>query len=360
MSLKTLLPANRLPRQVAERAVLNPFWLEKRILVTGGAGFIGSHLVERLSAGGARLVRVADNLERGRIDYIKESMGRANVDFRHVDLRDGAEARTACAGIDVVFHLASKVGGILYYVERPGEVFRDNTLIDQNVWSASISRQVPYYLYASSAHIYPIGLQSRPDAPPIVENQAYPADPELSYGWAKLLGEKLIQYSVAQGCTTRATIPRLIGSYGPNQDLDVATGSAIPVFCRRAIEYPTRGPFIVLGTGAETRSFHYVSDTIDAILLAVEALVTQPEMPPFNLGGEGRVTIREIAETIISISGKLIEIQWDSTHPTVVWGQSFNCRLARELLAGWTPKVSLRDGLEQCYRHIESRLARSG
>ena len=340
--------------------MLNPFWLDKKILVTGGAGFIGSHLVERLSAGGARLVRVADNLERGRIDNVRESIARPNVDFRQVDLRDRDQAHTVCDGIDVVFHLASKVGGIQYYVERLGEVFRDNSLIDQNVWSASISQDVAYYLYTSSAHIYPIGLQMTPDAPPIVEAQAYPADPELSYGWAKLLGEKLIQYSIEQDCITRAVIPRLIGSYGPNQDFNLATGSAIPVFCRRAIEYPARGPFIVLGTGAETRSFHFVQDTIDALLLAVEALVTRPDMPPFNLGSEGRVTIREIAETIISISGKRIEIQWDTSHPTVIWGQSFDCSLAAELLADWKPKVTMRQGLEQCYRHIEARLASSG
>jgi len=335
---------------------MTSFWTDKRVLVTGGAGFIGSHLTARLLAEGARLVRAVDNLERGRLEYIQPSLAQPNFEFSQEDLRQPAVAQSACADIDVVFHLASKVGGIRYYLERPGEVFLDNTLIDHNVWSAALARQVPYYLYASSAHIYPIEAQMAPDAPPISEAQAYPASPELSYGWAKLMGEKLVQYSVQQGCLTRATLPRLIGSYGPNQDLDLATGSAIPVFCRRAIEYPARGPFIVLGTGAETRSFHFVSDTVDALLCAVEKLPDMPRMRAFNLGSEGRVTIREIAETIIAISGKPIEIVWDTTHPTAIWGQAFDCSLAAELLDGWRPKVSLRDGLERCYRHIEARL----
>jgi GDP-D-mannose 3', 5'-epimerase len=339
---------------------MSSFWTDKRVLVTGGAGFIGSHLVARLLNEGARQVRVVDNLERGRKEYLRASESHQNFEFRQEDLRNLPVAQAACQNVDVVFHLASKVGGIRYYVERPGEVFRDNTQIDHNTWSAALAQQVPFYLYASSAHVYPKELQSSPDALPIVESQVYPANPELSYGWAKLMGEQLIEYSVAQGCVTRVAIPRLIGAYGPHQDIDLQTGSAIPVFCRRAIEYPTRTPFIVLGTGAETRSFHYIDDTLDALLLAIEKLTVTPRMLPFNLGNEGRVTIHEIAETVIAISGKSIEIQWDTTQPTVIWGQAFNCSLAAQLLDGWHPQVSLREGLEHCYRYVEQRLKMHG
>jgi nucleoside-diphosphate-sugar epimerase len=335
---------------------MTSFWTDKRVLVTGGAGFIGSNLTARLLAEGARLVRAVDNLERGKMEYLQPSIDARNFEFQRADLRELPAALLACADMDVIFHLASKVGGIGYYLRNPGTVFVDNTLIDHNMWSAALQCQVPYYLYASSAHIYPIEAQMTPDAPPIREAMAYPANPELSYGWAKLVGEKMIQYSVAQGCSTRAALPRLIGAYGPNQDLDLATGSAIPVFCRRAIEYPAHGPFIVLGTGAETRSFHFISDTLDAMLLAVEKLPQVDQLPPFNLGNEGRVTIREIAETIIAISGKSIDIQWDTTHPTAIWGQAFDCALATQLLDGWRPRISLRQGLEACYRHIEARL----
>jgi nucleoside-diphosphate-sugar epimerase len=330
------------------------WWIGKKVLVTGGAGFIGSHLVPRLLMQGAK-VRAVDNLERGKLAYIQESL--PQIDFRRADLQDAAVCESACRDVEVVFHLASKVGGIGFYLQQAGEVFRQNTLIDHNVWSAALKHGVPYYFYASSAHVYPITLQETPDSPPIHENQAYPANPELSYGWAKLLGEKLIQFSIAQGCTSRAAIARLIGAYGPNQDLDLATGSAIPVFCRRALEYPSQGPFIVASGGTETRSYHFVSDTVDAILRAVEKLQDKTMVGPFNLGSEERISIGELARQIIAISGKPIEIVWQTNHPTAIWGQVLDCQLARELLDGWKPVVSMREGLQRCYEHIVGRLA---
>lgn len=335
---------------------MTAFWQDKRVLVTGGAGLIGSHLTKQLLVEGAQLVRAVDNLERGSLDFIREQQLHQNFEFVNADLRNQAAAWSVSEGIDVIYHLASKVGGIRYYIERPGEVFNDNVLIDHNVWSAARIHEIPYYLFASSAHVYPIDLQMSPDAPPILESQAYPANPELSYGWAKLMGEKLLLYAAEQGSKTHIAIPRLIGAYGPNQDIELATGSAIPVFCRRAIEYPKRKPFVVLGTGNETRSFHFISDTVNALIRAVEKLTNQKVLGPFNLGAEGRVTIREIAETVIAISGKSIEIHWDTTHPTAIWGQALDCSLAAQLLDGWYPKVSLYEGIEKCYRHIEERL----
>lgn len=330
------------------------WWKHRRVVVTGGAGFIGSNLVALLVREGAQ-VRVVDNLERGRNEYLAGILN--DIEFLHGDLKSAAVCESACCDADVVFHLASKVGGILYYMDRAGDVFRDNTLMDHNIWSAAIRASVPYFFYASSAHVYPGNLQQTPDAPLILEEQAYPASPELSYGWAKLIGEQLIQYTINQGdCNTRAAIARIIGSYGPNQDLDLATGSCIPVFCRRAIRYPDEGPFRVLGTGAETRSYHFVSDTIDAFLRSVQKLERSPLVGPFNLGSEERISIGDLAREVIAVSGKRINIDWDTSHRTLIWGQAVACGLASNLLDGWKPQVSLHDGLSICYEHISSRL----
>jgi nucleoside-diphosphate-sugar epimerase len=333
---------------------VKPWWTGRNVLITGGAGFIGSNLVSRLVAEGAK-VRVVDNLERGQMEYLASHL--SAIDFVNADLRDYDVCKNACHDIEVVFHLASKVGGIFYYIQQAGEVFRANTRIDQNMWTAALNRHVPYYFYASSAHIYPAELQTAPDSPPIREDQSVPANPQLSYGWAKFFGERLILFDIEQGTQTRASIGRIIGAYGPNQSIELATGSAIPVFCRRAIEYPLAGPFVVLGTGRETRSFHYVSDTIEAMLRAVEKLKDEKLVGPFNLGSEERISIGDLVREVIAISGKNIDITWDKSKPTAIWGQVLSCRLARELLDGWQPTVNLHDGLTTCYRHIASRVA---
>lgn len=331
------------------------FWRNRPVLITGGAGFIGSNLVERLVELMAR-VRVVDNLERGSLKYLEGVLDR--IDFRNGDLCQQDECINACEGIDVVFHLASKVGGITYYLRKPAEVLTKNVLMDINMLEAAKVCRVGYYLYASSAHVYPIELQQTPDAQPIKEEQAIPAHPELSYGWAKLLGDKEIEYTIAEGTDMKAAIVRLIGVYGPNQDLDLKTGSAIPVFTRRAIEYPKRKPFVVLGTGEETRSYCYISDVVDAMLLAVEKLDTHKLIGPINIGTGSRIKIMDLVEEIIRISGKDIEVVYDHSHPTVIWGQVLDCSKAKELLSNWVPGVSLCEGLEKVYQHITERLGK--
>lgn len=332
------------------------FWKGRKVLITGGSGFIGSNLAARLVALGSS-VRVADNLERGRLEFLQSVLDR--IEFLQLDLRDCSSCQRACAAQDVVFHLASKVGGISYYLEQPGKVMAQNLLLDINMWQAAQRAGVQFYLYTSSAHVYPRGLQGSPDSSLLREEDAYPADPELSYGWAKLMGERLIEYQVAEGSPLRAAIVRLIGVYGPHQDVDLATGSALPVFIRRAIEYP-RTPFVVFSSGRETRSYCYVDDVVEAMLRCVEKTQLQPVVGPLNIGREERATIGELAETIVAISGKDIKIQYDASRPTVIWGQTLDCSKARKLLERWQPKIPLAEGLRRTYADIASRLAAKG
>lgn len=331
------------------------FWKGKKILVTGGAGFIGSHVTERLVELGAT-VRAVDNLERGKLENIRSTINQ--IEFFERDLREKYACEEVCRSMDVVIHLASKVGGIKYYLQKPGQLILQNAQIDSFMLQASLQHGVDRYLYASSAHVYPIDRQLSPDASPLVEEDSVPAHPDLSYGWAKLLGEKQIEYSIAEGTKLKAAIVRLVGVYGENQELDLETGSAIPVFMRRAIEYPDHGPFVIWGTGEETRSYCYIDDVVEGLLRAVENLNTHQLLGPLNLGNEGRIRMGELAERIVQISGKEIEIIRDTSKPTLIWGQAVSCAKARKVLGGWEPRVSLDEGLRKTYGHLAKRLAK--
>lgn len=332
---------------------MNPiFWKNKEVLITGGAGFIGSNLAIRLVNIGCK-VTIVDNLWRGKEQYI-ESI-RDNIEFINGDLTDLQICRSSCKNKEIVFHLASQVGGIGYYLEKPGEVILQNTIMDANVIRSILELNIPKLFYASSAHIYPIELQLTPDSPAIKESDFIPAHPELSYGWAKLHAEHLIKNLIQEGRPFHAAVARLIGIYGIHQDIELATGSAIPVFCRKAIEYP-KIPFKIWGSGKETRSFCYIEDTLDAILQSVEKLDNTKLLGPYNLGAEGCISIEDLAQKIIRISGKNITLEKDISKGTVIWGQKVDCSLVTSLLDGWKPKWSLEAGLTEVYKYIEQRL----
>ena len=326
-------------------------WENKTIVITGGAGFIGSHLVKRLVDHGSRVI-VVDNLERGKLSSL--SSVKDKVGFFNKDLKNPSGLKDIFKGADVVIHLASKVGGIGVYTSRPYEVFNDMVQIDKNVLDAVLECGIENYFYASSAHVYPIQLQQTISPAAIKEKEAYPADPELSYGMAKLIGEKNIQYAQKEGKNLKAGIARFIGIYGEGQDYHLDTGSVIPVFSHRAIRYP-QVPFEVWGTGRETRSYCYVGDAVECILRMISKMEYDSLVGPLNVGKQEFVSIKEIAEKIIAISGKDITIKFDESKETLIWGQWCDCSAAKRIL-GWEAKTTFDDGLKIIYSDVKMRL----
>jgi GDP-D-mannose 3', 5'-epimerase len=335
---------------------MKQLWQNKLTAITGGAGFIGSNLAKELVRRGAR-VRIVDNLERGRLDNLVAI--REQVEFIRADLRTPEAARACLTGVDVVFHLAAQVGGIKVYLDKAGSVLNNNLLIDQNVFAAAVELKTPKLFYASSAHVYPGRLQQSPDAPALKEDDADPAEPILTYGWGKRIGEITLLSLAAECPWMNVSIARIMGAYGYNQDITLETGSVIPVFCHRAIIWPERSPFRIWGTGTETRSYVFIDDVVEGILQSMTSDQNRNITGPFNLAAEGRATIRDLANRIVALSGKSIPIEL-SPSPTAIWGQAADCSFATGLLNGWHAQVSLDDGLSKTYSDIRRQLSQSG
>lgn len=327
--------------------------IKNKFLITGGAGFIGSHLVKRLVSKGYQIT-VIDNLERGKLEFLDGVLDKIN--FVNEDLREYSLIEKYFENQDCVIHMASKVGGIGTYISKPYEVMSSNISIDSNVLNAIIKYKVEKYFYSSSAHVYPKNLQNLIDSPLLKEDDSYPADPGLSYGWSKLIGEISIKNAVQEHNFLKCSIARFIGIYGPNQDYDLNTGSVIPVFSHRAVKYP-KLEFKVWGTGIETRSYCYIEDALDCVELMIKKLDDTVLVGPLNVGKEERISIREIAKIVKEISGKEdMVIDFDIFFKnTVIMGQWCDCGKVKELL-GWESKTSLNDGIKIVYENIKNRI----
>jgi nucleoside-diphosphate-sugar epimerase len=320
------------------------------VLVTGGAGHIGSHLVEHLIHQGS-IVRVADNLERGRIENIQHLLDK--IDFRRIDLRSSKNCDEAVQNVDVVFHLAAKLGGIEYMSPEAGsqaEIYDSNILMNTLMLEAARRANVDRYLYCSTACVYPMEKQDSPDVPPLKEEDAYPANPESTYAWAKLMGEIQAKWYAREYGMKTATV-RMFNVYAEHEDLNPKTAHVIPALVRKAVLYP-KVPFVVYGTGEQTRSFLYADDAVRGIVMACGKI---SDGDVVNIGSDQRITIRHLAEQIIKISGKDITPSFDPSKPSGALGRAANRDKAGRLL-GWRPMVPMEDGLSRFYDWAQKTL----
>ena len=328
-------------------------WNGMNVLVTGGAGHIGSHLVGRLVHEGAN-VRVADNLWRGKTEYLLDKDGKFIIDmeqnFMNVDLTEMKNCEKAVDGIDVVFHLADVVAGIDFVFGNEAYVYRQNVLINSNMFAASHKAKLEKLAYVGAACAYPLEKQNDPNHPLFKEEDMYPAHPESSYGWGKLMGEYECELYSRTGMLD-ASILRLHNVYGPHSDLSPQKSQVIPATIRKAIRYPEED-FVIWGNGEQSRAFIYVTDVVDALVLAMEKGVNKG---PIQIGNEKKTTINEIADKVIKISGKDIKKEFDLSKPTGDLGRAADCSLAKEVM-DWEPKVNLDQGLRMTYEWAEQFL----
>jgi GDP-D-mannose 3', 5'-epimerase len=318
-----------------------------KTVVTGGAGFIGSHLVKRLLDEGREVV-IADDFSRGNPLNLTD-LG-VKIDCKKIDLRNYENTLEVIGGADTVFHLAARVGSVEYLhgtQHSELEALQENLAIDTNVFKACLEKNVEKIVYASSVSVYPIDTQKGLGARFKEDDDQY-INPEGGYGWAKLLGEIQLKWMK----NIKSSIARIFNAYGECGEIG-ETSQVIPALLRKAISYPSE-EYVVWGTGDQTRCFMYISDCIDALMM-LERKVSNPPII-LNVASDEEVTIRTIAEKILKISGKKTIIKYDPSRPVGPISRSANItRIRKEL--GWQPRINLDEGLQRTFGWVEKRLA---
>lgn len=321
-------------------------WEDSTSLVTGGAGFIGSHLVDELVDRNARVI-VADDFSRGGVEHIEHVLD--DIELRPVDLTTRSGAIRATEDVDHVFHLAASVGGIHYIQRQNVGGLTPSVLMNQQMLEAARINDIDKFLFASSACIY---RQEHDDLNRFSEEQAIPADPHSTYGWAKVLGEVACQ-AYHEDCDIDTGMVRIFNCYGPRENLDPESSHVIPSLCRKVIEEPDGGSIELFGDGTQERGFIYVTDLVDGMIRTIESKV---DGEPINLGnGEEVVTINELAETIIDISGKDISIEHDLSMPTGTDKYAADTE-KMEAALDWTPDTALSEGVKKVYEWAADEL----
>ncbi len=317
---------------------------QTRVLVTGGAGFIGHHLTTALKRRG-HWVRS--------VDIRPAEFGEVQADeFILLDMRRPEDARVAAEGVDHVYALAADMGGMGYISQHDARILHDNSLIDLNTVEAARAGGVSRLLYASSACIYPEYRQEEANVTPLAEEHAYPAAPQDAYGWEKLISERLcIYYRQDFGLDTR--IVRFHNIYGPEGAWDGGREKAPAALSRKIATAKLTGSheIEIWGDGLQARSFCYIDDCLDGI----RRLMQSDHHEPLNLGQDRLITINDLAHLIAGIAGWPVSLRHIPGPQGVRGRNSDNTRLRQVL--GWEPAVSLEDGLAKTYAWIERQVA---
>jgi GDP-L-fucose synthase len=323
------------------------YWDRKKVLVTGGGGFIGSHVVERLlAAGRGARVTVADR--PGPVKRRNLAAVWKDVRFVAADLSDPAACRRACRGQDVVINMAASVGGVGWNSAHPASLFRDNMAIGLNVIEAARRAGVARYLVVSTACVYPHDC-----AIPTPETEGFKDAPELTnqgYGWAKRMHEYAGR-AYAEEYGMSVAIARPYNAYGPRDHFDPARSHVIAALVKRVCD--GENPVKVWGDGSATRSFLYVDDFARGLLEVAEKY---PKADPLNIGADEETSMKALAEMIARLAGAGARLVFDPSKPS---GQPRRrCDVAKARAAiGFEAKVGLREGLAKTiawYREHEA------
>src|SRR5215211_286053 len=316
------------------------FWNQRSVLVTGGASFIGSHLVEHLVRLGAA-VRVADDLSSGRLENLGAVQD--SVDIMVGDCRQRDFSDRACDEMDVVFHLAAAHGGRGYIDTHPVECSL-NMVLDGVVFSSAHRAGVDRICFASTACVYPTTLQDQPLEGNLIylkEGMANLDEPgrafaDGEYGWTKLMGEMALRaYTRQHGLKT---VPcRIFTAYGEREN----ETHAVIAWIARA--FVAQDPFVIWGNGEQDRNFTYVGDVVQGLLRAAERVT---DGTPVNIGTGEHIKVVDAVRLVLEITGGAPTIEFDLSKPVGVLSRAADLAQTRALL-GWEPNISFETGLRR-------------
>jgi GDP-D-mannose 3', 5'-epimerase len=316
-------------------------------LVLGAGGFIGSHLVRRLKD---------ENFWVRGVDLkYPEFSDTAADDFVVGDLRDQYICRQVIdRRFDEVYQLAADMGGAGYIFtgEHDADVMHNSATINLNVVDACYRRNIQNVFYSSSACMYPSHNQEDPDNPNCVEDSAYPANPDSEYGWEKLFSERLyLSYNRNKGMNCR--VARFHNIFGPEGTWTGGREKAPAAVCRKVVSARNNGAIEIWGDGKQTRSFLYIDECLEGVVRLMRSSFTGP----VNIGSEEMVTINQLAEMVIKISGKRLSIT-NVPGPEGVRGRRSDNRLIKAKL-GWEPSEKLVLGIQKTYAWINKQIMRN-
>lgn len=321
----------------------------KKVLVTGSSGFIGGHLVRRLKSEGYYVVG---------IDLVEPPYSKPDL-FYQMDLRNSFTTFSVFSEhvFEDVYNLACLMGG-MGYIGDPAhnyDVMIGSTQIVLNVLDSSIKTGVKKIFYSSSACAYNENLQKNTDDVSLKESDAYPAMPDLVYGWQKLFSEQIHQ---AAKDKIEIRIARFHNIYGPEGTYKGGKEKAPAALCRKVASVSRHAKpggrgidnIDVWGDGLQTRSFLFIEDCIDAVLL----LMNSDFKEPINIGSEEIISINDLAKMVIGISGYSVRIR-NVKGPVGVRGRSSDNTMVKSVL-GWTPKFTLKEGMKETYNWINEQI----
>ena len=320
----------------------------KRIVVCGGGGFIGGHLVADLLKQGHRDIRAVDIKPFDEwYQYFPQ------IENLRLDLQDKAACEQALRDAAIVYSLAADMGG-MGFIENNRALCMLSVLINTHLLMAAKKFGVERFFYASSACVYAADKQVSADVVALKESDAYPAMPEDGYGWEKLFSERMCRH-FREDFGVRTRVARYHNVYGPFGTYDGGREKAPAAICRKVIQAKLSGKhdIEIWGHGRQTRSFMYIDDC----LKGTQAILSSDIIEPLNLGSNELVTINGLVDIVEEIAGIKLKRHYNLKAPKGVNGRNSDNTLIKRHL-GWEPGIRLRDGLEKTYAWIHDEITK--